>query len=142
MIMWWRDTDIYLSCWGTTKKDRPQKDWYQVVDSDLRSLKIDHDLVQIQSDFEHFMTSSFAKLNMWILFLSSVFTSQWRKLFATTRTDRQPIGNSVERYSFRNELVITEKAGQTDPNKGLTTKTSGFLLWCNILKTINYSSTT
>ena len=31
---------------GQQRKGRPRKTWYQVVDSDLRSLKIDSDLAQ------------------------------------------------------------------------------------------------
>ena len=37
---------------GQQRKGRPQKTWYQVVDSDLRSLKIDRDLAQNQTEWK------------------------------------------------------------------------------------------
>ena len=36
---------------GQQRKCRPQKTWYQVVDSDLRSLKIDCDLAGTKSNW-------------------------------------------------------------------------------------------
>ena len=37
---------------GQQRKGKPQKTWYQVVDSDLRSLKIDHDLAQNRTEWK------------------------------------------------------------------------------------------
>ena len=37
---------------GQQRKDRPQKIWYQVMNSDLRSLKVDHELAQNQAEWK------------------------------------------------------------------------------------------
>ena len=50
---------------GQQTKGRPQKMWYQVVDSDLRSLKIDRDLAQNQTEWKMAMKKPIYPMQAW-----------------------------------------------------------------------------